>query len=118
MRYPPSEKSARQLLADLNFCGCGDQVALYTALRCLLELHDCGDPGTEIYERKTKARKEWLDASNWHYLLAFLLDNAGFTEHGSLIDFQWLNSEGEAVLAFLNEQGCDPKKWPRLEGAD
>lgn len=39
------------------------------------------------------------------YLLAYLLDHFGLTEHGSLIDCCWLTAEGEKTLAFLKDRG-------------
>lgn len=90
---------------ELNWCSCGDPESAKCVIRDYLRL---------VKERKDKDYYKCIDNFKEKFncyhasdnplvlCLAYTLDSAGFTEHGSSIDSCWLTEEGEMFLWLLN----------------
>ena len=79
---------------DDVFCGCGLPDLAWQAIK-------------EELDRVSQehAKRSYLkDAGEW-YVVAYLLDHLGLTEHGGSVGAAWLTIEGERALAFLNQWG-------------
>lgn len=90
-------------VADV-FCGCGSPCDAWVEVH--KELKRCGTEGD--------AKQAPNDSGLW-YIMAYLLDHSGLTEHGTSIRWAWLTADGAAALAFLDEWGSE---WPEHESAD
>jgi hypothetical protein len=96
---------------SLMFCGCGDPDSAWETVREYLECYEkwgiaCHD-GTCIdiaasYQPKLETGADWI--------VAYVLDHAGLTEHGSNVRGAWLTEGGDEALAFLKAWGDD---WER-----
>jgi hypothetical protein len=75
-------------------CGCGNPDLVWDTIRDYL-----------------KEREDWAnDRIEWKpletgkdYLLAYLMDHFGLTEHGGSVGGAWLTIEGERTLRYLEE---------------
>lgn len=75
-------------------CGCGNPDLVWATIRDYL-----------------KEREDWAnDRIEWKpletgkdYLLAYLMDHFGLTEHGGSVGGAWLTVEGERTLRYLEE---------------
>lgn len=99
------------------FCGCGDPVSVWREVHAYLKMTDArskavqaisADDMGRIYSDKTimaslPPRYELIGPLQ--YLLAYVLDDYGLTEHGTSIGGAWLTEEGEKALAFLETKG-------------
>ena len=83
---------------DLAICGCGSPSAAYEAVHKLLL----------ALQKSSKPSKDWGD---WHDLvdnnpyaliLAYLLDNEEYIEHGTSIRHPWLTAKGIKLIEALN----------------
>lgn len=95
----------------LKWCGCGHpcvaKKAIRDLLRILYDFHKDSD-FDRSYKRKTKNFNERFGVSNvcdneLLLCVAYALDAAEFTEHGSSIGSAWLTEEGEMFLWCLNQ---------------
>ena len=87
-----------EIANDLGICGCGSPADAYEAVhKLLLALQKSSSPS-----------KDWGD---WHDLvdnnpyaliLAYLLDNEEYIEHGTCIRNPWLTSKGIKLIEALN----------------
>lgn len=102
-----------EAIKKLNFCGCGCRELGYKALLETLKAYQQGGD-----------RRKWAEdrGGNWggegngyDYLILYLLDAAGVMEHGGSVGGSWPNGEGEAIITFLEEWGCDPDNWPESD---
>ena len=81
------------------FCGCGDPDAAWgEVLKELERLVAVHKQGFDKQEAEPERSGLW-------YILAYLLDFVGLTEHGSTIHYAWLTDEGTAALEFLQKYG-------------
>ena len=87
----PDECLIYDLWHDLNFCGCGDPVAALALMR---------DELRRMTDGKIKPSK----TPHW-WLLAYVLDAAELTEHGTVVASAWPTPKGEKLLAVL--EGAD-----------
>lgn len=91
----------REFLYAKWFCGCGDPEAAAVALTTLLRLHP-------LYESENRAQlDELVPNEGVRYLVLYGLDQAGLTEHGTVVDGAWLTPKGAEVLAALEEASGD-----------
>ena len=83
---------------DLGICGCGSPSEAYEAVHKLLL----------ALQKSSKPSKDWGD---WHDLvdnnpyaliLAYLLDNEEYIEHGTSIRHPWLTAKGIKLIEALN----------------
>ena len=95
----------------LNWCGCGDPEAAKRVIRDFLRIlydYHKDDNFDSSYNRKRKNLKERFGVDNVYdnellLCLAYTLDAAEFTEHGSSIGGAWTTKEGEMFLWLLNQ---------------
>ena len=83
---------------DLGICGCGSPSDAYEAVHKLLL----------ALQKSSKPSRDWGD---WHDLvdnnpyaliLAYLLDNEEYIEHGTSIRHPWLTTKGIKLIEALN----------------
>ena len=88
----------------LNWCGCGDPDMAKTVIRDYLEVVKAK------FDSKVDFKEKFGVISVYDnrllLCLAYALDAAGFTEHGSSISGAWLTNEGKMFL-WLLEQNKD-----------
>lgn len=96
----------------LNWCGCGHPDAAKRVIRDYLRiLYDFEkDNENEAQNRKCINLKNRFGFENVFenellMCLAYTLDAAGFTEHGSSLSGAWLSEEGKMFLWLLNGNG-------------
>lgn len=97
----------------LRWCGCGNPGIAKRAVRDFLAiLYDFRKEADEnfdtAYKRKLRNLKERFGVESVYdnellLCLAYTLDTAGLTEHGSGIGGAWLSKEGEMFLWALNQ---------------
>ena len=90
-----SHKSKKDFLGDyLGFCGCGNPDAAMKLLRDVLRL---------LKEQKWYSEdiKALLPSEGLNYLVLYMLDDKGFTEHGTSVNCSWLTDRGEELLRDL-----------------
>ncbi len=97
----------------LRWCGCGDPDVAKRAVRDLLAIlydfrKDADEDFDTAYKRKLRNLKERFGAKSVYdnellLCLAYTLDAAELTEHGSGIGGAWLSKEGEMFLWALNQ---------------
>lgn len=84
----------------LNWCGCGDPDIAKKVIRDYLKIFDCN-----YDERKNGLKKrfgvEYVYDNELLLCLAYALDAANFTEHGSSIGGAWTDIEGKMFLWLL-----------------
>lgn len=107
MRFTYDDEYADYYMHKLDFCGCGcPQVALDAVAKILFTLKEWS-MFTYSYERKAKRFEDWFgcdardfDSPACGLLLSvlYMLDDKGFTEHGSSIFGCWLTEDGERLL--------------------
>lgn len=91
----------RDFLFEKWFCGCGDPAVAAEALRLLLRLHP-------LHEAENRAQLErMVPGEGVRYLVLYMLDRAGLTEHGGTVGGGWLSPKGKEVLAALEEASGD-----------
>ena len=87
-----------EIRGDLGICGCGSPSEAYEAVHKLLL----------ALQKSSKPSKDWGD---WHDLvdnnpyaliLAYLLDNEEYIEHGTSIRHPWLTDKGLKLIDALN----------------
>lgn len=87
-----SYQSKKDFLGSyFGFCGCGDPDAAMELLRDVLRLLK----GHEWYSEKMKAL---LPSEGLNYLVLYMLNNNGLTEHGTSVNCSWLTDKGEEIL--------------------
>ena len=102
----------------LNFCGCGSPSTAKICIRDYLKMLNDFFEGKEDFEEKYKQKRDNLQKrfgvtstydSELLLCLAYTLDAAGFTEHGSSIGSAWLTKEGKIFLWLLerDEDLCE-----------
>lgn len=100
-------RDAKVFLDKVNLCGCGTSNWEY--ILWLLEKGADHDKNGSYYDMEgTEQRSIEFGAK--------VLDSWGFLEHGTGIGWAWLTDEGEGLLKWLRDQGCDDSLWP--EGWD
>lgn len=95
----------------LNWCGCGDPETAKKVIRDFLRIlydYKKEDNANIAYHRKCKNFKERFGVDNVYdnellLCLAYTLDAAEFTEHGSSIGGAWTTDEGDMFLWLLNQ---------------
>ena len=79
-----------EIANDLGICGCGSPADAYEAVhKLLLALQKSSSPTTEW--------ADWynlVDNNPYALILAYLLDNKEYIEHGTSIRHPWLTSKG------------------------
>lgn len=93
----------------LHLCGCGSPEDTYEVIRRYLHIRKDWRDNSVPYEKVIERYKTDLgiDAdNNMHYgilqFLMYVLDDNGFTEHGSSVGGCWLTKNGEMLLAVLD----------------
>jgi len=81
----------------LGFCGCGCPEDTAKYLLSLLNILNFDND----YEKKMELLGE--DNEPRSYLILYLLDKAGWTEHGGSVGGCWLSDEGKKVRKSLEE---------------
>lgn len=88
-----------------GFCGCGCPEYELDKLRETLQIIKDADmhehPELTIRE-VAEIRKPFHDLKDGYQIYLYLLNDRGFTEHGSVITGSWLNFSGYALLQVLN----------------
>jgi hypothetical protein len=89
-------------------CGCGCNEAAWTWIRDWLASRE-GNPRPPDPAHPPEGGEE--DGGRW--LLVYLMDHLGLTEHGCRITNCWLTEDGQALLDFLRRWGPDwaEKAW-------
>lgn len=83
----------------LNWCGCGRPE---DAKRCIRDYLDAlSNPAEKQDKLKRRFGVEHVYDNELLLCLAYMMDAAGFTEHGSGIGGAWLTKDGEMFLACL-----------------
>ena len=83
---------------DLAICGCGSPSAAYEAVHKLLL----------ALQKSSKPSKDWgdwydlVDNNPYALILAYLLDNEEYIEHGTSIRHPWLTDKGLKLIDALN----------------
>jgi hypothetical protein len=93
-----TRQDLRVFLSD-RFCGCGSPEAASGALLRLLRLHPLHENRAEF--------DAWMPDDGIEYLLLYMLDGWGLTEHGGSVAYAWLTSTGEAVRDALVREESD-----------
>lgn len=84
----------------LELCHCGRPEESHAFLIALLESFDRGKFGFEGdcgIERNTRLISE--DPEQAAYLIAYMFDRLGLTEHGGVVGGSWLSQKGKEVIA-------------------
>lgn len=79
-------------------CGCGMPELAVERLRDILALHPLYDHRAEF--------QALVPDTGLEYMLLYMLDHLGLTEHGGGIGGGWLTDEGKAVLAAIQTHGA------------
>ena len=91
----------------LNWCGCGTPETALMAIASYLELQDRDITDRESYDQWKNEIKEAFppdgDDGALYNCLAYSLDSAKFTEHGSSICACWLTDDGKYFLWAIRE---------------
>jgi hypothetical protein len=92
-------------IAKINnhFCGCGDAALAWQ------EIHD------ELKRCALESKPLIDEKGGLWYIMAYLLDHCGLTEHGTSVHYPWLTAEGEKALEFLNQWTADWKGTPDVD---
>lgn len=93
----------------LNWCGCGAPVDVKREILkyfSILEWWSSDTHNDHLYNEKCKRYREAFGVDSVYdnpllLALAYSMDAAGFTEHGSSIGGAWLTTEGEMFLYVL-----------------
>lgn len=101
----------------LNLCGCGSPDDTYEVIRRYLHIRKDWYSKDISYEEVIERYKTdlFIDTDNdIHYgilqFLMYVLDENGFTEHGSSVGGCWLTKNGERLLAVLDAwRECEDK---------
>lgn len=85
----------------LKWCGCGDPIEAKLTVRKFLDAH-------REWESKEKKLKEYFGVKSVYdnsllLCLAYTMDAAEFTEHGTSISGAWLTEDGEDFLFCLEQ---------------
>lgn len=102
----------------LKFCGCGSPSTAKICIRDYLKILNDFFEGKEDFEEQYKQERDSLQKrfgvtstydSELLLCLAYTLDAAKFTEHGTGIGSAWLTKEGKMFLWLLerNEDLCE-----------
>lgn len=86
----------------LRFCGCGNPEAVYVLVRDLLALAPFYENQAAVRERIGTSQD---DAAR--YVVLYVLDGAGLTEHGSSIAGAWLTAKGRHYLPLMRRHEYD-----------
>lgn len=91
----------------LKWCGCGTPETALMAIASYLELQDRDIKDHESYIKWKNEIKEAFspdgDENGLYQCLAYSLDSAEFTEHGSSICACWLTEDGKYFLWAIRE---------------
>lgn len=86
----------------LNWCGCGDPDRAKKVVRDYLEVvNDKFDSNTDFYE---KFGVKYVYDDKLLLCLAYTLDAAGFTDHGTSISGAWLTNEGKMFFLVITAE--------------
>ena len=83
---------------DLGICGCGSPSEAYEAVHKLLL----------ALQKSSKPSRDWgdwhdlIDNNPYALILAYLLDNEEYIEHGTSIRHPWLTDKGLKLIDALN----------------
>ena len=83
---------------DLGICGCGSPSEAYEAVHKLLL----------ALQKSSKPTRDWgdwhdlIDNNPYALILAYLLDNEEYIEHGTSIRHPWLTDKGLKLIEALN----------------
>lgn len=107
------------LYRDLHFCGCGNPEDSYdlvgTILGLLAERKEQDDQDPELHSGLNSPRMIRWEAfreavrgyiggnDGTFYLVMYLLDHAGLTEHGGSVSRCWIDRKGEHYLTLMNQ---------------
>lgn len=85
---------------ELGLCGCGDPNAVLDMIQEYLEIKSSYNFGM-FNKRETFAenyKEELL------LFMMYVMDNKGYTEHGTSIGTAWITEKGKEFLAMLQEE--------------
>lgn len=85
----------------LNWCGCGDPDIAKRVVRDYLEVINDKFDSDVTFEKKFGV--DLVYDNDLLLCLAYTIDAAGFTEHGSSISGAWLTDEGKMFLWLLQQ---------------
>lgn len=86
----------------MNWCGCGEPDTVKMVVKDYLEVINNKYNDNDINFENKFGVKSVYD-NNLLLCLAYTIDAAGFTEHGSSIGGAWLTDEGEMFLWLLQQ---------------
>lgn len=111
----------------LNFCGCGSpstaKICIRDYLKIVNDYHESKEDFKEAYKQERDSLQKRFGVTSTYdsellLCLAYTLDAAGFTEHGSGIGSAWLTKEGKMFLWLLErneelneEEDENIKEW-------
>ena len=87
-----------EIRGDLGICGCGSPSEAYEAVHKLLL----------ALQKSSKPTRDWgdwhdlIDNNPYALILAYLLDNEEYIEHGTSIRHPWLTAKGIKLIEALN----------------
>lgn len=87
-----------EIRGDLGICGCGSPSEAYEAVHKLLL----------ALQKSSKPSRDWgdwhdlIDNNPYALILAYLLDNEEYIEHGTSIRHPWLTAKGIKLIEALN----------------
>ena len=87
-----------EIRGDLGICGCGSPSEAYEAVHKLLL----------ALQKSSKPSRDWgdwhdlIDNNPYALILAYLLDNEEYIEHGTSIRHPWLTDKGLKLIDALN----------------
>ena len=84
-----------------GFCSCGNPDYEIERVEHVLEM---------LKNRTDEVQSELCDESNGYQIYLYLLDEKGFTEHGTSIYGSWLTEKGDALYAALQYVTGDTKE--------
>ena len=86
----------------LGWCGCGMPGNAMRTVAKYLQVHSLQYP-ENVEKRKELFGVKWDEDNPLLLCLAYALDNAGFTEHGTSIGSAWLTDDGKYFLWAIQE---------------
>jgi hypothetical protein len=90
------EEFIKILHLHFGLCGCSDEAAMVEPIKRVLTW--AATPA----ENKTNGETLFPESIGCFYIIAGILSDLDYIEHGSAIRYSWLTSTGEELLTFIN----------------
>lgn len=95
------------LFRDIGLCGCGYFDATVSMIYDYLKLKEWYTSDEYTYEgwqeKLADFRKEYDEIL--YEFFCYVLDNKGFTEHGTSVQSAWVTDKGKRLVELLEESG-------------